>query len=375
MAITLDEAPIISGGYERSGTTMLMLMIGSHPRITVPEVTWYNPRFGGYLHTYGDISKGENFRVLLHEMMFGLLVPFFGIEVDEDTILEEILNHVQDRTFPGAFTGVMNWFVSKKGKPRWVEKCPQNIFHVASILEDFPNAQIVFVTRDGRDSGATYMQSRFGPTNVYAAAELWKKFQVAARHWRAQLDSSQWLDVRYEDLVRDPEDTLKQVCDFLDEDYSQEMLGFHESTYPRNRGKNPDHARIAMPVTDELIGEYEQYLSIQEQRIFAGVAGEELTENGYEIDVVPIETSAEDAALFLGVDMRTRAASFDLMGHQYAFSRFNEWLVERWEERRQEGVWKESDRPKDQDPNARLWMETIAEQARLKTRFGTHPRE
>ena len=73
--------------------------------------------------------------------------------------------------------------------------------------------------------------------------------------------------------------------------------------------------------------------------------------------------------------MRTRAANFDLMGHQYAFSRFNEWLVERWEERRQEGVWKESDRPKDQDRNARLWMETIAEQARLKTRFGTHPKE
>ena len=82
MAITLDEAPIFIGGYERSGTTMLMLMIGSHPRITVPEVTWYYPRFRAYLHTYGDISSEENFRVLLHEMMFGLLIPFFGIEVE-----------------------------------------------------------------------------------------------------------------------------------------------------------------------------------------------------------------------------------------------------------------------------------------------------
>jgi len=59
MAILLKERPVFTMGYERSGTTMLMLMIGAHPRIAVPEVTWYYPRFRPYLYTYGDLSKEE----------------------------------------------------------------------------------------------------------------------------------------------------------------------------------------------------------------------------------------------------------------------------------------------------------------------------
>ena len=54
MSITLEERPVFVLGCHRSGTTMLMLMIGSHPRIAVPEVAWYYQRFRPYLHTYGD---------------------------------------------------------------------------------------------------------------------------------------------------------------------------------------------------------------------------------------------------------------------------------------------------------------------------------
>lgn len=373
MSITLNEKPIFIGGYERSGTTMLMLMIGSHPRITVPEVTWFYPRFRPYLHTYGDLAKEENFRVLAHDMIFGLLVPFFGVSVNQDTVMDEIMEFIPERSFEGAFAGILQWFVSKQGKPRWVEKCPQNIFHISSIMQDFPNAQIVYITRDGRDSGATYMQSRFGPTNVFAAADLWKKFQNAASYWRGELDSSQWLDVSYEKLVREPEKTLEQICEFLGEDYSPSMLDFHKGSYAQARGEVPDHAPIATPVTDKLIGEYKQYLSVQEQQIFAGVAGEELTELGYDVDVEPLMTSNEDASRLLEMDMRTRAAIFDLMGHQFEFSNFNEGLVERWGERKQQGVWSDSDRPENQDPRTRLWMDMIEEGAYWKSKFGTNP--
>jgi hypothetical protein len=43
MAITLDERPVIVTGSERSGTTLIMAILGCHPRIAVPEVTWYYP--------------------------------------------------------------------------------------------------------------------------------------------------------------------------------------------------------------------------------------------------------------------------------------------------------------------------------------------
>ena len=54
-------------GAERSGTTLVMAMLGCHPRIAVPEVVWYYPRFRPYLHTYGDLSKEQKDAFLLGE--------------------------------------------------------------------------------------------------------------------------------------------------------------------------------------------------------------------------------------------------------------------------------------------------------------------
>ena len=50
MAITGDR-PIFIVGYERSGTTLMMALLGNHPRLTFPEVGWLSPAFipGGIL--------------------------------------------------------------------------------------------------------------------------------------------------------------------------------------------------------------------------------------------------------------------------------------------------------------------------------------
>ena len=76
MPIRLKERPIFMIGAERSGTTLVMALLGCHSRIAVPEVVWYYPRFHPYLHTYGDLSQASNFRVLAEEMVFGLKTPF-----------------------------------------------------------------------------------------------------------------------------------------------------------------------------------------------------------------------------------------------------------------------------------------------------------
>jgi hypothetical protein len=82
MAITLKERPIIMIGAERSGTTLVMAMLGCHSRIAVPEVVWYYSRFYPYLHTYGDLNDDGNFNTLASEMVFGLKTAFWGMQVN-----------------------------------------------------------------------------------------------------------------------------------------------------------------------------------------------------------------------------------------------------------------------------------------------------
>lgn len=351
MAIVLKERPIIMIGAERSGTTLVMAMLGCHPRIAVPEVVWYYPRFRPYLYTYGDLNKDENFRTLAEEMVFGLKTPFWGMKVNPRTIVDEIISEVKERSFAGIYCAMHERFAREAGnKPRWGEKTPYNLFFVREILEDFPNAQFIFITRDGRDASADYLQSAFGPTNIFCAAEVWKMCQNAVKPWREKLDSSQWMDVKYETLVREPEKILKQVCDFLGEKYDPAMLEFYKTDLAKARGATKDHKPLGHATSDKYIGIHKNLLSLREQRIFAAVAGNELVEAGYELDVQPIEISKEEEELFRELDGRIRAATLDAPEGHIVYESYNDWLVDQREERKRKGIWKDSDVPKDQFP-------------------------
>lgn len=346
MSITTTERPIIMIGSERSGTTLLMAMIGNHPRIAVPEVAWYYPRFKPYLHTYGDLSKPENLRTLADEMVFGLKTPFWDMPVNPATIVDEIIASAKEPSFAGIYCAMFERYAKTAGKPRWGEKTPHNLFYVGDILEDFPNAQFIFMTRDGRDASAEYIRSAFGPTNIYAAAEIWNLCQNAVKPWRKKLDKTQWLDVRYEELAADASTVLEKVCAFLGEDYSPKMLEFHLSGIAQRRGQTRDHAPLGQPVSTQWIGRYKRELSQLEQEIFAAIAGDNLIEAGYEIDVQPARLSESERALYLERDARTRAAVLDAPDGHIVHESYNDWLIDQREARKRAGIWSDADAPK-----------------------------
>lgn len=346
MGINLKERPIIMLGSERSGTTLLMTMVGAHPRIAVPEVAWLYPRFRPYVHTYGDLTIESNFRTLAEEMVFGLKSPFWDMPINPTTIVDETIELAKERTFAGLYSAMFEKFSLYTGKPRWGEKTPHNLFYVEEILEDFPNAQFIYLTRDGRDSSAEYIQSSFGPTNIFAAAEIWNLCQNAVKPWRESLKNDQWLDIKYEDLVREPELILRQVCEFLNEEYNSSMLEFFKSPIAARRGTTRDHAPLGSPVSTKYIGRYKNELSINEQRVFATVAGTELAENGYAVEVEPMPLTATDISLYRERDGRNRAAVLDAPDGHVVFESYNDWIVDQREARRKAGIWSESNAPK-----------------------------
>jgi len=245
------------------------------------------------------------------------------------------------------------------GKPRWGEKTPYNLFFVKEIREDFPNAQFVFITRDGRDASADYLQSGFGPTNTFSAGEIWALCQNAVEPWRQSLGSGDWLDVRYETLVREPERTLKQVCEFLGESYSPAMLDFHHTGIAKARGATRDHKPLGHATSTQYIGIHKELLSVREQRIFAAVAGRELVRAGYVSDVEPLTIPPEEAALFRELDGRTRAATLDAPEGHIVYESYNDWLVDQREQRRRQGLWSRHPEPRPfpiGDPNEELIM-------------------
>jgi hypothetical protein len=339
MPISLARRPVFMIGAERSGTTLVMAMVGNHPEIAVPEVAWYYPRFRPYVHTYGQLEAEANFRTLVEEMIFGLKTPFWDMPVNPRTIVDELLELAPERTFAGAYSAIFDQFSRHVGKGRWGEKTPYNLFFIGEILEDFPTAQFIFITRDGRDASADYLESSFGPNNIYAAASIWKLNQQAVKPWRQELSGGQWLDVRYETLVRHAEDELRRIAGFLEVDYSPAFLDFYATPIAQRRGQQRDHAPLGHPVSDRYIGIHKNLLSLRDQRVFAHVAGQELVEAGYELDVEALVPSDADIARWLDYDARIRAATLDSEDGHIVYESYNDWLVDQREARRRAGLW------------------------------------
>jgi len=347
MAIKLEHRPVFVTGSERSGTTLVMSIIGCLPRVAVPEVTWYYPRFRPYLFTYGDLEDSANFQTLADEMVHGLRKPYFGMDVNPATFSAEIIDRAREReqSFAGIFAAMLESYADSQHKPRWGEKTPYNLFYIEQILEDFPDAQIVFITRDGRDASAEFLQASFGPTNIYAAAELWHNGQQAVKLWRDKLPADQWYDIRYEDLAREPKPEIRKLCDFLGEDYSDDLLSFYQTPTAQGRGRTKDNAALAYPISDKYIGRYKEELSLRDQRIMAAVAAETLHELGY-VDVLePIQLTIAETEFMDEMDGRFRAASLDAPGGWIVYESYNDWLLDQRDQRRQHGVWSEIPEP------------------------------
>jgi len=342
MSVELDQAPIFIIGSERSGTTLLLAILACHPNIAVPEVTWYYPRFRPYLHTYGDLGDITNFNTLAHEMANGLRVPYWRMtDANPASFGTEIAARAADieQSFAGVFAAMFERYTTYVNKPRWGEKTPGNVFYVEQILQDFPNAQFVYIYRDCRDASAEFIESQFGPTNAYSSAVMWRDGQQAVKPFRDSLGAEQWFDVRYEDFVRDPVASLKAMCAFLGEDYDDALMEFHTTPVAQRRGKTKDNWALAHPITDRHVGIYKNQLSLDQQGIMSWVAGEMMSELGYDDLAEPVELNNEQVELAVEMDGRFRAATLDAPHGWITFESYGDWLIDQREARRQAGIW------------------------------------
>jgi hypothetical protein len=161
------KPPIIIGGCGRSGTTLLLSILGAHSSI----------------HAFPD------------ELFAFYPKPYR---------IRNILNALDEQGY---------------NSDRWCEKTPKNVMAFKEINEMFEeNVRIIHMIRDGRD-----VVTSFHPNHPY------KKYWVDTDRWVS--DVSKGLEcsdiaytLKYEHLVEDPAKTLRSVCDFIEEPFEESLL-------------------------------------------------------------------------------------------------------------------------------------------------------
>ena len=174
-----------------------------------------------YLADYfGDLATDANLRRALHETLSPPVPLFSDCDFDEDRIYEKALHG--PRTYGALLDAVMSDFASRRGKPRWSEKTPGQ--SLAGVLGLLPDAQAVHIIRDPRAVVASSRQTPWELMPPARVARAWARFTADTLRTGRAAGPLAYHEVRYEDLVSEPEAVLRGVCTFLEEDYEAVMV-------------------------------------------------------------------------------------------------------------------------------------------------------
>jgi hypothetical protein len=271
-----SKAPVFSLGCSRSGTTLLYHMILSSGNFAVYRseshvLTLLEPRFK-------PLRSPENKRKLLDAWYQSRLFAKTGLtkEQIEPRIMAECTNG-------GDFLRIfMEEMCRQQGVERWAETTPEHLLYLRRIKETIPNALIVHVIRDGRDVALSWeklSQIRRLPGDrkraAMAAAIYWEWFVTRGQKVGRTLGED-YMEVYYEDLVREPAEVLGKVAPFIEHelDYAKiTQVAIGSVTAPNTAYRGEERSPIGRWKTD---------FTAEELETCEALIGGTLRELGYE---------------------------------------------------------------------------------------------
>ncbi len=288
----------------RSGTTLLRAMLDSHPRMAVPPESHFLVTMGRRRRRY---EVGDRFMV---DRFAGDLSQQYGfrrwdLEVE---VVRKRLIRAGVSTYPEAIREVFSLYAERYGKDRYAEKTPMNIIHLPFLAKAFPEAVFIHLIRDGRDVALSYLDTDFGVDSVAEAAIYWRRFVAKGRRDGERL-ASRYLEVRYEDLVSDPERVLRSICEFVSLPYDPVMLSYprHADQLLTRTSREEHHQRLRLPPTAGL-RDWRVEMDPQDLQLFEALAGDLIEELGYERRSRSIDSSVRLRSLVARVVILSRRA-------------------------------------------------------------------
>lgn len=292
--MTLVDGPIFLVGSERSGTTLLRLMLDHHPTIAFNGESDY---IVARISEHGRYPEMDNFRDWLRGDRI-----FQGSRFAIDESLD--------------FVHLVNDILNQKRLRDSKEMIGATIHHRFRLLHSiWPRAKYIYLYRDGRDVANSVVNMGWAG-NIYVAADWWLNAEKEWDDLRAKLQPGDWIEVRFEDLVSDTRPQLERICDFLGVQYTDEMLDYIEtSTYSAPDANLNYRWKTGMRTLDVQRAENK--------------LGDRLLRRGYEMSGHPRISIGAVTRKYLHLQSRVNAFFFRLDRHGVALT-FQETLSRRF---------------------------------------------
>lgn len=280
------SAPVFIVGANRSGTTLLRLMLGAHPAIAIPdELMYFRPLMAGVDPSEWRLEPSKDaYRVFVREWLDREGQSLVGFSVaDVEALAERILNDpVRDLRQP--YTTALTIWAESQGASRWGEKTPLNLFYADVLIDMFPEAQFIHVIRDPRSGVQSMLKmGGFGHGPVWCALNRRRYVIEGEAHLIRSVPRKQRVTVRYEDLVTAPEREMSRLLEFLDEPFDPAVLSFHRGAEAlmTDEAASGFNALATRPIAATRAEAWRCELSPGTQARIDAVSGEVLDAYGY----------------------------------------------------------------------------------------------
>ena len=243
--------PIFVVGSMGSGTTLMRLMLDSHPNIMIAKET-------GFMRSVSAIRS----------------IPYWNAKDKWGTRIGVTSQEI-DRSIEAFYDEVFSLAASKQGATRWGDKTPFHVEFIEAAARVFPDALFVGTVR--HPGAVANSVGRFGWS--------WKK---GVRHW---CTANEWLldggasvtdrlrIWRYEDLVNSTEPVMKEVLDFVGEPWDPIVLEHHRHQSGRAEGGTVAHD----PVDTSRISKWADGVSERDMDRLVELAGPLAAFFGYDV--------------------------------------------------------------------------------------------
>ncbi|MBT9317471.1 sulfotransferase family protein [Leptothoe spongobia] len=201
--------PYFLVGAERSGTTLLRLMLNYHPK-----VTWCN-EFEYAVDRIGQ-DGWPNLNKYYDWLETHRIFQDSHFEIDTSLTYPQLVNSFLYQRLIRDDKSIVGATVHR---------------HFERLPKIWPNARYIHIIRDGRDVARSCIGMGWAG-NVWCGVERWISAEKIWEEFSQQLAPEQKLEVVYEDLIVNYVDTLKRICSFLGVEYDSVMLDYvHSSDY------------------------------------------------------------------------------------------------------------------------------------------------
>jgi hypothetical protein len=271
--------PVFIVGNDRSGTTMLRLILDRGPDVAIPPESMFLTDLADRRADGGPRSP-EVVRALVNEVWRHPKVRLWQLPGEPPEPPPELTG---TDAYRFAVEAPFRAYAARQGKHRWGDKTPHYVHHVDALLEVWPDARFVVLVRDGRDVALSLKRMPFGPNNAWAAGPWW------ARGIRAGIDAQrrhpeQVRTVRYEDLVADPDREVRAICAFLELAYEPQMLDLAQADRSRVvADQTAWFPTLFEGINTRSAGRWQTQMSERDERLFTLHARAELEALGYPV--------------------------------------------------------------------------------------------